>query len=255
MPDHARTTTDAVGARHPNVALVTPIFQSDDDAIDGGVCRGMASRWIGAQLLGDENVVNFRKLATNTDGKIDKEFVNFQAAFNAVAKEFTTTREKSAKLVAEALRLDGILNGTVKKGFFESTPTAASVQEATNAALKSSRDLTAAASLLQRYMSGGLQEVNKVADVAYATFEQALRTHLTGNGFYYISLGGTHAIAFYIAQAGKCLFIDANTGEWMAQDLLSLSAFFADYMHSLYDAQYAGRTVAIFFLAAVITVA
>ena len=254
MPDHARDTTAALVIRHPTVVMLTPVYQSDDETIDGGVCRGMASRWIGAHLLGGDNVKAFRKLATNTNGKIDMEFVRHQAAFNAVIKDFETARVKYRTLMAEAERLDGILKKTIEKSFFEWTPTQQSVDDATDAALKALKPLMSSASMLQRYMSGGLQEVNKVGDVNYTLFEQALHTHLTGNGFYYISLGGTHAIAFYIAQAGECLFIDANTGEWKAPDLATLSAFFADYMTSLYATQYAGKKVAIFHHAEVIVV-
>jgi len=254
MPDHARTTTDALLTRHPTLEMITPTYQSDDETIDGGVCRGMASRWIGAQLLGEQNIVAFRKLATNTDGKVNMEFVRYQAAFNAVGKEFETSRTQFRTLMDEAERLDAVFNGKSERGWFERMPTAEKVAEASDAAVKAATNLTKSASMLHRYMSGGLQEVNKVSDVDYTAFEQALHTHLTGNGFYYIGLGGTHAIAFYVAQAGECLFIDANTGEWKSPDLATLSNFFADYMVSLYGTQYAGRRVIIYHHASVIVV-
>lgn len=248
MPDHARTTTAALLIRHPTVEMVTPTYQSDDETLDGGVCRGMASRWIGAQLLGGKNVAQFRILANNTDGKVNMEFVRYQAAFNAVGKEFDSACVQYKTLRAEADRLKGVFNGTLDKGWFEWMPTAQSVADAEEAALKAEKTLLASVSILYRYMSGGLHEVKKVTDVDYTTFEQALHTHLTGNGFYYIGLGGTHAIAFYIAQAGECLFIDANTGEWKSPDLATLSTFFSDYMSSLYLTEYAGKRVDIYHL-------
>ncbi|APR82199.1 Hypothetical protein A7982_07548 [Minicystis rosea] len=247
-----REKCDALATRHPNVILATQIFQSDDESIDGGVCRGMASRWIGAHLLGRENIIAFRALAENKNGKIDVEFVRYQAAFNAVAAEFTSTRERAQKLMAEAVRLTGIKDGTVAKGWFESTPTTPDVDKAAAAALKAASALQAATSMLHRYMSGGLNELMPGPRVGYATFTQALGTHLTGNGFYYIGLGGTHAIAFYVEQAGKCMFIDANTGEWLASDLASLAAFFSDYMQTIYGNHYAGVNVATFSCPAVV---
>lgn len=247
MPDEIRLITEDLRAKHGNVDLVTPIFQSDDPSIDGGVCRGVAARWIGAQILGDVYLVNFRRLATNRDGKVDKEFVRYQSAFNAVAKEFETTRAKFRKLVEVAERARGLYEGSIKPGWFESVPKIKDVNEAEDALLRYSGSLKSAAGMLQRYMSGGLYELTKVGGaIQYATFEQALHTHLTGNGFYYVSLGGTHAMAFYVDQAGECMFLDANTGEWVSRTLTSMSNFFADYMSSLYKGHYNGSTVTLY---------
>lgn len=247
MPDEIRLITEDLRAKHGNVDLVTPIFQSDDPSIDGGVCRGVAARWIGAQILGDQYLVNFRLLATNRDGKVDKEFVRYQSAFNAVAKEFETTRAKFRKLVEVAERARGLYEGSIKPGWFESVPKIKDVNEAEDALLRYTGSLKSAAGMLQRYMSGGLYELTKVGGaIQYATFEQALHTHLTGNGFYYVSLGGTHAMAFYVDQAGECMFLDANTGEWVSRTLSSMSNFFADYMSSLYKGHYNGSTVTLY---------
>lgn len=240
MPE--RETVQQLLARHHGVRFVTPIYQSDDDSIGGGVCRGVAARWIGAHIGGviqnRRSVTDFRRVATNTNGTVALELKQFHAAFEYVGDEFAKARALYEAKREERDLIVAQRNGTVSMWFWQSLPTLQDEQRAEREFLELQGKAVRKAQALMRYMAGGLVEMTKLAVVPYAQLVARVSNAMPNAGYYYMG-PTTHAIAFYFDPNGECLFLDANTGEWAIRSPRQLDAFFTDYMNSLYDTTFA----------------
>jgi hypothetical protein len=229
------------------VLLVTEVFQSDDQNIDGGVCRGITAKWIGNMAFSQVGLDQFRSLAEYKGGKISSVFVSYQKAFNIVSNEQMKARGEARKLANKARELNEKRKGTRSVGLFERRPSDTDVGSAVHYLQKYvGRELRAATDMFMRYLGGGIVMLNREGEETYNIFKLAPSNTLVKQGVYYVGLGRTHAIGFRTSN-GQCMFFDANTGEWAVESRVVLDAFFSDYMDKVYGNAYAGKNVTYYY--------
>ena len=259
MPYNVQGTRDKaarlVAEYHRLVVLLTEIFQAEDPTVGEGVCRGFAAKWIGAQIEGFAGGDKFRFDHMNinrperaADWRAGEDVVAYHHAYQALQQSSSALvkdmRDAYAKYekARRAGKQDLALERSARdaESAFERAATLVQKKHAEVRAYHA--DFKCPLDYLKPK-----EATKKAGDpFSFQSLRDSLQSELRFDGVYFIGLTN-HALAFYLRQDRDCLFFDANTGEWWADNMKVLSAFFRDYMRAIYGNDYLGTEVHIYY--------
>ena len=211
-----------LAVKHKKVSIIVPIFQSLNDALEEGVCRGVVMCWLAAQCDAAKTrdaafLDQFRKDVAGIQGPSAKYFTQ-------IHEDFTVDSEKTQQFFKQELQVYmKELTAADQRG--EALPSLEQIKA-------DQQKIVFGQITLHLSMCRCVGTKVEVGELDFVELFTMPRKYCKRFGFYYIGVG-KHAIGMYLSPT-KCLLIDANTCEWECTGLQDFEAFLADYVETIY---------------------